>query len=175
LCRALDFTARGATVETMSRAFVKESDQMDALPDIPLSEHPGHITPQGLQRQQQRLAQLRNATHSEASLPDPLAAQAIAREIRWLEARIAGAIVIDPAGQPTDRVAFGATVEVIDEQGEQATYRIVGEDEADAEHGSVSWFSPLAKAVIGAKVGDEVTWRRPAGDLRLEIAAIRYE
>lgn len=159
----------------MSRAFVKESDRTEPLPDIPLSEHPNWTTPAGLRRQQQRLAELRDAAQQPRALQDDAALQAIAREQRWLEARIASANVVDPAQQPRDRVAFGATVDVIDEHGGEATYRIVGEDEADAEHGSVSWLSPLAKAVIGARVGDEVLWRRPAGDLRVEILAIRYE
>ncbi|GMV31281.1 MAG: hypothetical protein AMXMBFR59_34060 [Rhodanobacteraceae bacterium] len=159
----------------MSRAFVKESDRTEPLPDIPLSEHPNWTTPAGLHRQQRRLAELREAALQPRSLQDDAALQAIAREQRWLEARIASANVVDPAQQPRDRVAFGATVEVVDEHGHEATYRIVGEDEADAEHGSVSWLSPLAKAVIGARVGDEVLWRRPAGDLRVEILAIRYE
>lgn len=159
----------------MSRAFVKESDRTEPLPDIPLSEHPNRTTPAGLARQQARLEQLRAASQNGEALQDELARQSSAREIRWLEARIASAIVVDPAQQPRDRVAFGATVEVVDEHDVRATYRIVGEDEADAEHGSVSWFSPLAKAVVGARVGEEVVWRRPAGDLRLEVAAIRYE
>jgi transcription elongation factor GreB len=163
----------------MSRAFVKESDTVDALPEIPLSEHPNHTTPAGLARQQLRLHELRARAPADATLDatldDQAASQAIARETRWLEARIASAQVVDPASQPRDRVAFGATVELIDEHDQHSRYRIVGEDEADAEHGSVSWVSPLAQAVLGARVGDEVTWRRPAGDLRLEIAGIRYE
>ena len=73
------------------------------------------------------------------------------------------------------RVTFGAVVDLIDENDQRSRYRIVGEDEADAEQGSVSWLSPLAQAVLGARVGDEVTWRRPAGDLRLEIVGIRYD
>lgn len=159
----------------MSRAFVKESDRIEPLPEIPLSEHPNRTTPAGVARQQQRLAELRAANRDGGALLDEVAQQAAAREMRWLEARIASAIVVDPAQQPTDRVAFGARVDVIDEHGSEASYRIVGEDEADAEHGSVSWLSPLAQAVVGAQVGDEVVWRRPAGDLRLEILAIRYD
>ena len=159
----------------MSRAFVKESDRPEPLPEIPLSEHPNHTTPAGLVRQQQRLAQLRAGNVGEVGLEDEVARETAAREMRWLEARIASAIVVDPAQQPADRVAFGACVDVVDEDGAEATYRIVGEDETDAEHGSVSWLSPLAKAVLGAKVGEDVLWRRPAGDLRLEIVAIRYD
>lgn len=159
----------------MSRAFVKESDRIEPLPDIPLSEHPNWTTPAGLRRQQQRLDELLEAAKQPSLAQDDASLQAIAREQRWLEARIASAHVVDPAQQPHDRVAFGATVDVVDEHGVEASYRIVGEDEADAEHGRVSWLSPLAKAVIGAKVGDDVLWRRPAGDLRVEILAIRYE
>lgn len=159
----------------MSRAFVKESDRPEPLPDIPLSEHPNRTTPAGLARQQARLELLRAGVQSSEASPDELARQSMDREVRWLQARIAAAIVVDPAQQPRDRVAFGATVEVVDEHDRVASYRIVGEDEADAEHGSVSWFSPLAQAVMGARVGDEVLWRRPAGDLRLEVTAIRYE
>lgn len=159
----------------MSRAFVKESDRPEPLPEIPLSEHPNWTTPAGLARQQQRLAALREHAQELAASPDEAAQQAVAREQRWLEARIATAIVIEPANQPRDRVAFGAHVDVVDELGVESSYRIVGEDEADAEHGRVSWLSPLAKAVIGAKVGEEVLWRRPAGDLRLEVLAIRYD
>jgi transcription elongation factor GreB len=159
----------------MSRAFVKESEHVEPLPDIPVSEHPNWTTPAGLRRQQQRLAELLDAAKQPQFAQDDAALQAIAREQRWLEARIASANVVDPAQQPHGRVAFGAAIDVVDEHGTEATYRIVGEDEADAEHGSVSWLSPLAKAVIGAKVGDEVLWRRPAGDLRIEILAIRYE
>lgn len=159
----------------MSRAFVKESDHIDPLPEIPLSEHPNHTTPGGLARQQQRLSELRSQMQAGDALQDDVARQAMAREVRWLEARIASAIVVEPTAQPRDRVAFGAEVDLLDEDGNASRYRIVGEDEADAEHGSVSWLSPLAKAVIGARVGEEVVWRRPAGDLRLEIVAIRYE
>ena len=87
----------------MSRAFVKESDRPEPLPDIPLSEHPNRTTPAGLARQQARLEQLRAAAQGGDALPDELARQSSAREIRWLEARIAGAIVVDPAQQPRDR------------------------------------------------------------------------
>jgi len=170
----IEFAPEGPTSTRMSRAFVKDSERPDPLPEIPLSEHPNRTTPAGLARQQQRLADLRAVAQTDDASQDELARLAIAREIRWLEARIAAAVVVDPQQQPAGRVAFGARVDLLDEHGNPSSYRIVGEDEADAEHGSVSWVSPLARAVIGAKVGDEVLWRRPAGDLRLEIVAIRY-
>lgn len=163
----------------MSRAFVKDADDAgDALPDIPLSEHPNYVTPHGLARLRERLdaAQVRRdqlkAGDTELAQQGELAA--LERELRWLKARVASAIEIDLSQQPRDRVAFGARVTVDAENDGERTYRIVGEDEADAEHGLVSYVSPLARALIGARIGNEVTWQRPAGDLKLEIVAIDY-
>ena len=163
----------------MSRAFVKDADDAgDALPDIPLSEHPNYVTPHGLARLRKRLdaAQARRdqlkAGDTELAQQGELAA--LERELRWLKARVASAIEIDLSQQPRDRVAFGARVTVDAENDGERTYRIVGEDEADAEHGLVSYVSPLARALIGARIGNEVTWQRPAGDLKLEIVAIDY-
>ena len=61
-----------------------------------------------------------------------------------------------------------------DEDGTRRDYRIVGEDEADPAAGKISWVSPLARAMMGSGLGDLVTWRRPAGDLELEVVGIRY-
>jgi len=164
----------------MSRAFVKESDTPagSELPDRPISPHTNYVTPAGLAQLRARLDQARERKQAlEAGGEDMESAEdlrALKRDLRWLEARVGSARVVDPANQPRDRVAFGATVEVADDQGER-NYRIVGEDEADAERGWVSYVSPLAKALLGAHVGDEVEWRRPAGDLRVEILDIRYE
>ena len=69
---------------------------------------------------------------------------------------------------------FGATVKILDEDGKVHRFAIVGDDEADVTAGRISWASPLAKAMIGAKVGDTVIWRRPAGDAEVEIAGIIY-
>lgn len=164
----------------MSRAFVKDADDNagDALPDIAVSEHPNYATPRGLARLRERL-DAAQARRDELKAGEPELAQqgelaALERELRWLKARVASAIEIDLAQQPRDRVAFGASVTVDSEDDGERTYRIVGEDEADAEHGLVSYVSPLAHALIGARVGDEVTWQRPAGDLKLEIVAIDY-
>ncbi|HKU69785.1 MAG TPA: GreA/GreB family elongation factor, partial [Burkholderiales bacterium] len=81
---------------------------------------------------------------------------------------------VDPAGQPRDEVHFGATVRMVDEGGKEHRFTIVGDDEADVSAGRISWASPLAKAMIGAKVGDTVKWLRPAGDTEVEIVAISY-
>jgi transcription elongation GreA/GreB family factor len=165
----------------MSRAFVKEDDQRNAgdeLPERAQSPHPNYVTPQGiadLQRESEELFAQRKATLEGG---EKLAAEGnrgrIERNLRYTNARIACAILVDPATQPTDTVAFGATVCVREPTGEQRTFTIVGEDEADSEIGKASWVSPLARALRGAQEGDTVTWKRPSGDLDLEIVSIEY-
>jgi transcription elongation GreA/GreB family factor len=71
-------------------------------------------------------------------------------------------------------VRFGVTVDIEDAHGETLSIVIVGEGEANVVEGRVSWVSPLARALINARVGDVVTWKRPAGDKALEILAIRH-
>ncbi len=162
----------------MSRAFVKESDGEgpDDLPELPVSEHPNYVTPRGLAQLQARLSDANRRL--EAIDADAIGARLdrahVERELRWLRARIAGAIPVDPARQPHERVAFGAAVEMVDDDDHMHRYRIVGEDEADPERGLVSWVSPLARALNGARVGDTVTWKRPVGDLAVEVLRIDY-
>ena len=164
----------------MSRAFVKENDdQGNELPERPQSPYPNHITPRGLDALHQQLQTL-EAAHKRMAEPqgneliDQDAKHGLERDIRYLQDRIARAIVINPATQPKDKVAFGATVKTEDENGEKRTFEIVGEDEADAAAGRLSWVSPLARALTDAAVGEAVVWKRPAGDLELEILSIRY-
>jgi transcription elongation factor GreB len=88
-------------------------------------------------------------------------------------ARLESALVTKP-DEASSQVLFGATVTVEDENGDSYTYEIVGEDEADIKANKVSWTSPLAKALIGHKVGETVVWMRPAGNSLLEIIAIKY-
>jgi transcription elongation GreA/GreB family factor len=164
----------------MSRAFTREPDDGDApaLPDIPLSEHPNYVTPRGMAQLRARL-QAANARHDALKASaDTLSLQnemaPLERELRWLNARMNSAIEVDLLAQPEDRVAFGASVTLGSSEGEQH-YDIVGEDEADAEQHRVSYLSPLAQALLGARVGDEVNWKRPAGDLPIEVIAIDYD
>jgi transcription elongation factor GreB len=83
--------------------------------------------------------------------------------------------VVDPAEQSSrDQVRFGATVELADEDDNRRTLTIVGDDEADASAGRIGWSAPLARAFIGAKVGDERTVRLPAGEKSYEVMSIRY-
>ncbi len=83
--------------------------------------------------------------------------------------------VVDPASQPSrDQVRFGATVELADEDDNRRTLTIVGDDETDAGLGRIGWSAPLARALIGARVGDERIVRLPAGEKSYEVMAIRY-
>jgi len=165
----------------LSRAFVKETDgdEAGALPDIPESPHPNYVTPRGLAELRERLAALAaEKARLSKELPELEAKLALAqteRKMRYFASRIEHAIPVDSARQPKEEVAFGATVRVADEDGNERDYAIVGEDEADAARGKVSWVSPLARALTGARVGQSVTWKRPAGDAELEVVAIRYE
>jgi transcription elongation factor GreB len=165
----------------MSRAFVKENDLEHAgtdLPERPQSEHPNYVTLTGLAQLQQQLAALEQERLQWSPLKeDPVARQKMAvidRDLRYLQGRLERAIPVNPAEQAQDIALFGAIVEVEDEEGVTHAFEIVGEDEADIQQNKVSWVSPLAKALIGHKVGESVVWRRPAGDLALDIINIRY-
>lgn len=162
----------------MSRAFVKEeiAEAIQELPDKPVSPHTNYVTPRGLQQLRERLAQ-HLARQAELSRRDDWSARqelaVIRREFRYLEQRLKSALVVEPSSQPVDRVHFGACVEVVDAEGNTHTYHLVGEDEADVANGYISWTSPLAQALLDARVGDVVTWQRPAGEVALEVVAIR--
>lgn len=166
----------------MSRAFTKEStDDLVAgeLPERPVPTHANYVTPRGLEQLQARARELQGAHEKlAAQTEDDSAAKQKLREIerdqRYFNSQLERAVVVDPAGQPRDEVHFGATVKMEDEDGKKHRFTIVGDDEADVVAGRISWASPLAKAMIGAKVGDTVKWRRPAGDTEVGISEIRY-
>jgi transcription elongation factor GreA len=100
----------------------------------------------------------------------------IEARLRMLEDKIARAQVIDPAEQAVDRVRFGTTVVLSDtESGEEVTYRIVGEDESDVAEGLISVTSPVARALLGKEVDDEVKVRVPKGTREFEVLDIRAE
>jgi transcription elongation factor GreB len=97
------------------------------------------------------------------------------RRLSHLSRIMKSAKVVDPASQSSrDQVRFGATVEVADEQDERRNLTIVGDDEADAGAGRIGWSAPLARALIGARVGDERVVRLPAGEKSYEVVGIRY-
>ena len=99
----------------------------------------------------------------------------IDRRLAHLARVMKAAKVVDPSSQQTtDEVRFGATVELADQDDHRRTLTIVGDDEADATAGRIGWSAPLARALIGAKVGDERVVRLPAGEKSYEVVAIRY-
>ncbi len=99
----------------------------------------------------------------------------IDRRLGHLARIMKAARVIDPASQGArDQVRFGATVELADDDDSRRTLTIVGDDEADASNGRIGWSAPLARALIGAGIGDERIVRLPAGEKSYEVVAIRY-
>src|SRR6478735_7011923 len=99
----------------------------------------------------------------------------IDRRLGYLARIMKEAKVVDPAKQQArDQVRFGATVEVADEEDNRRTLTIVGDDEADATAGRIGWSAPLARALIGARIGDERIVRLPSGEKSYELMAIRY-
>ncbi len=181
----------------MSRAFVDESDAQYGEEDVPEIRSPlppgarNYMTPAGAERLQEELRELvsserprvaaavaRLTSGAEAADPDQLTVQRrrlreIDRRIEYLTGMAARLEVIDPAGQDPDRVVFGATVTVAEPGGGEKTYQIVGVDEAEPEAGRVSWISPVARALTGARVGQEVRLSLPAGETRLRVLRVR--
>ena len=99
----------------------------------------------------------------------------IDRRIRFLTKRLDLAEVVDPARQENaDQVFFGATVTILDEQGEEQTYQIVGVDETEFTRGRISWVSPLARALLKAREGDMVRFQSPAGWREIEVLTVAY-
>jgi len=100
----------------------------------------------------------------------------IDRRIRFLTKRLETTKVVDPAQrEATDQVFFGATVTLTDQDGARNTYSIVGIDEADVAHGRISWISPLARALLKHREGEQITFKAPGGDQVLEIERVEYK
>ena len=99
----------------------------------------------------------------------------IDRRIRFITKRLDGAVVVRASEVQTDVVRFGALVTLVDEDGKEKRYRIVGPDEADPSAGRISFQSPLGHSLMKRKVGDTVSVRRPAGEIEVEIRSIEYE
>lgn len=181
----------------MSKAFTKETDaeaddEAEAGPALPAGAK-NYITPAGLQRLRDELAQLWNAERPKVVEIVSWAAgngdrsengdylygkrrlREIDRRVRFLRKRLEIAEPVDPNLQ-TNRaqVFFGATVTYIDEADMERTVRIVGVDEARQEHGEISWVSPVARALLKARVGDTVEVRTPQGRQSIEVIKIAY-
>lgn len=183
----------------MSKAFTKESDaQADddegpVLPPIPAGSR-NYMTPAGYARLRGELLDLIDnerpkiveVVHWAASNGDrsengdylygKKRLREIDRRIRFLTKRLEVAEVVDPlvhAG--SDQVFFGATVTYVDEEDATSTITIMGIDEADSGQGQVSWVSPVARALLKSRVGDEVPLPTPGGVRSLEVLEVRYE
>ena len=166
----------------MSRAFVKEPDEGapdEGLPERQISDHPNYVTPAGLRQLEQKLGELeeRRLELLAAAEDDALARgqlDYVDRDLRYFTQRFETAILVEPRRQPRRMVKFGAAVTVIEQGGAGRTFTIVGEDEADLKAGKISYVSPLAEALLDARVSATVLWRRPAGNRELTIEAIDY-
>jgi transcription elongation GreA/GreB family factor len=144
----------------MAVAFTREEDyeaRAADLPDRPVSPHPNLVTRTGLDAIEAELAAARAAyaaAQAEGGISADRTAMARAtRDLRYWQARRASAQLTEPEGSP-GAVQFGRTVEIEREDGRRQCFRIVGEDEADPAKGSISYVSPLARALAGKGVGD---------------------
>ncbi|HET6787190.1 MAG TPA: transcription elongation factor GreB [Aquabacterium sp.] len=181
----------------MSKAFTKESDHADdddevGLPPLPAGTK-NYITPQGYQRLRQELLDLIDVerpkvveiVHWAASNGDrsengdyiygKKRLREIDRRIRFLTKRLDIAEVADPTlHHGNDQIFFGATVTYVNQSGVERTVTIKGIDEVDNLQGEVSWISPIARALLKAREGDEVQLMTPGGLERLEVLEVRY-
>ena len=158
----------------MSVAFRREEDseaEAANLHDRPISPHPNLVTPQGLAALDAALAEARAAYGAAQSggevKADRTAMARATRDLRYYAARRASAQLVEPT-PGAEVVSFGGWVTFDREDGRRQTFHIVGEDEADPAKGSVSYVSPLARALLGKGVGDTV----PVGGAAVEIVAI---
>jgi transcription elongation factor GreB len=167
-----------------------DEDDEDGPPRLPGGKF--YMTPLGHERLRGGLAAIRTERHRVVEIVAWAASNGdrsenadykegkrrlreIDRRIRFLERRLAYAEVVDPAAQTQrDRVFFGATVTYVTEADEERTVTIVGVDEANMEEGKISIGSPMALALLRAKVGDEVRVRTPRGPEIVEVVAIEY-
>ena len=165
----------------------------DDAPEPPAPGGKNYITPEGLARLQDELKELRRVERPKVVEVVAWAAgngdrsengdyiygkkrlREIDRRIRFLLKRLEIAEVVDPARQTNrDQVFFGARVTYLDAREAERTVRIVGTDEARSEQGEVSWVSPVARALLKAYEGDEVTVRTPNGIETIEVLEISY-
>lgn len=157
------------------------------------SQTPPHLTPQGFDRLKEELNSLLykerpkiveivswaagNGDRSENGdyIYGKRRLREIDRRVRFLLKRLDNAVVVDPKEQPQkDKVYFGATVTYVTEEDQEYTVTIVGVDEAITEQGQISLISPIARALMKAKIGDEVKFQSPTGEKFLEILEIAY-
>ena len=163
----------------MSRAFVKEGDEGgEAEVPLPQRDHPNYITPAGFADLQARLsglyASLAASGDADGSIENASHVAERRREVRLIEYLIQTSQVIPPPEQPSPEIRFGAWVQLSAGSGEPQTVHIVGADELCVERGQISWVSPLARALLGRRAGDQAIWERPDGLIEISIIDVRY-
>ena len=163
----------------MSRAFVKEDSEAAPLVPrrAPLPEGTrNYVTPRGLSMLRAELDVLLAdlGARERAGQTSHGEITALRGRIAELEARLASAELVDPTHGARDIVRFGAHVSIRAADGTERSYRIVGVDEANAAEGRVAFVSPLARALLGKRVGDVAIWKAPRGDEEIELTAIDF-
>lgn len=153
---------------TMNRAFVKESDQdSETLPERAISSHPNLVTARGLAQLDSKVRELEAARSAARAAADTAALARIARDLRYFQSRRESARLVTPAAAPS-QVRFGVRAQLQLADGSEREFQLVGEDEADPKGGLISYVSPLAAAMMGKSVGDEL----PFGEQTAEIVAL---
>jgi transcription elongation GreA/GreB family factor len=144
----------------MSRAFVKELDgaEGEALPELAISPHRNLVTAEGLAQIDDQLGRLEDELAAARAADDRPAIARVERDLRYWRQRRGSAEVVPKVDRP-DTVRFGCSVQLEATDGTTARFRLVGEDQSDPAHGLISWVSPLAEALLGAHVGDDVPFR----------------
>ena len=143
----------------MSRAFVRENDGSEVTQDVPerpVSSHPNFVTARGLRQIESHIHELEAAREAPKRSEDKDALARVDRELRYWQQRKASAKLVEPEAAPV-KARFGVRIALQYDDGAQRSYTLVGEDEADPAQGLISWISPIAQALIGHGVGDEVT------------------
>ena len=165
----------------MSRAFTKEDDagpELLVVPRAPLPPGaPNYVTPRGLRQLQAEhtlLERERSVLEKSDAADRTTRLNAIVQRSSVLQARLASAELVDPRSQPPDCVRFGAWVRVRHESGTEAEYRIVGVDEADPSSGLLAFSAPMARALLGKRVGDVSLLQTPRSSDELEVLEIGY-
>jgi transcription elongation factor GreB len=171
----------------MNKAFTKESDdEPDDAESVPRSAQlpagtPNYVTADGAERMRDEMNRLLNhdtgvatgeLSDAEVKRRRLRSEQRIAYLKQCLRTAVPMTIPANTAG--AEAVRFGAYVTVKDGIGEEFVYRIVGVDEIDLNRGWISWLSPIAAALMNAKVGETISFRTPKGDERLQVAHIAY-
>lgn len=173
-----------------ARRVVSRAFRCSALPAV---AKPNYLTPAGAQKLQDELRQLTTVERplvvqevTDAAAQGDRSENAeyiygkkrlreIDRRIRFLTKRLDEAVIVRPGENSSQEVRFGATVEVEDEDGVRKRYTLVGPDESDPGQGKINFESPLGRALMKKKQGDIVQFRRPAGEVDLEILSVEYE